>query len=346
MRDSPGTRTFTRPRALTSLLMATSVAGGCLVLPAGGLAAAKPAKKQAFQGSTKVKLSLKSRVRVRLKRAQAAGDVLPLTLRLRRSYEGGPGDDVVAFDWDTGATPWPLAGTLPAPTEALTHLDGALSYQWDYSADTSGYATMGTVETNVGGGIALTGTGFPIAVPEGSTCTTLASLDATGISLTSAGARFGTLNPFTGEVSGTMSVRTAIRTRAVPCGGDPATAPTAVARTAAPDPPLPVAFTGRFSMSPSITADGRIRVGLLRVSDADIPQRTTFGLVHACADPLAADGCDRRAFPVRTRVVSLTAEVLMGDVLPAAPGDPPEPSSATPSTTAPANLSPSVQPSV
>jgi hypothetical protein len=345
MRDSPGTRTFTRPsRAWTSLLIATSLAGGSLVLPAsGGAARAAPAKAPAESRSFVAKrpsLTLKSRVRQRLRRAAADRDVLPFTLRLRRPYEGGPGDDVVALDWDPSASPWPLAGTGPSPAEALTRLDGALGYQWDYTADTSGYATPGTVETHVGGGIALTGSGFPIAAPEGSTCTTLASLDATGLSLTSAGARFGTVNPFSGDVSGTMSLRTTIRTRAVPCGGDPATAPTAIARATGADPPLPVAFSGRFTISPAVTGDGRIRIGLLRVDAAETPQRTTFGLVQACTDPLAADGCDRRAFPVRTKLVSMVAEVLAGDVLPPAPGDPPAPPAPAPL------VSPGVQPTV
>jgi hypothetical protein len=369
MRDSPGTRTFSRPRrALTGLLITTSVAGGSVALPwDAGQARAAGRSQPAFSakgprhGLKALSLTLKSRVRKRLKRAAVDGSVLPLTIRLRRSYEGGPGDDVVALSWDTAATPWPLAGTAPSPVQALTHLDGAATYQWDFAADTTGYTTAGTVETNLGGGVSMTGTGFPIGVPEGAGCTTLASLDATGMSLTSAGARFGTLNPFSGDVSGTLNLRTAIRTRAVACGGDPATAPTAVAATTAGDPPLPVAFSGRFTVSPALTADGRVRVGLLRIVDAtDTPQRSTYGLIQACTDPLAADQCGRRAFPVRTKMVSMTAEVLMGDAMPAAPGDPPVPvapaaapaaataapasSSAPASTSTPALLSPGVQP--
>src|SRR3954447_10621710 len=333
MRDSPGSRPFTRRTAtLASLLMATSVAGGSVVLADTAQAGAQRAS-QSFKQPT---LTLKSKVRSKLRRAAAEGDVLPFTLRLRRPYEGGPGDDVVALTWDDAATPWPLEGTAPAPGEASTHLDGALTYEWDYSADTTGYATQGTVETNIGGGVSLTGTGFPIAAPAGASCSALAALDATGVSFTPAGARFGMLNPFSGEVSGTLGLRTTIRTRAVPCGGDPAPAPPALARTAAPAPPLPVAFNGRFTMSPAITSDGRIRVGILRVNDsAQSPQRTTFGFVHACADPAAADGCDRRAFPVRTKIVSFSAEGLVGDAMPAAPADPAPPAVAAPAAVLP-----------
>jgi hypothetical protein len=264
-------------------------------------------------------LTLKSNVRKWGKRAADGGSVLPFTVRLRRTYEGGPGDDVVALQWDPSAVAWPVTGTAPAPL-STANLDGAFTTEWNYGADTSGYAVRGTVETSDGGGIALSGSAFPIAVAENGACTTLAALDATGMTLSAAGARFGTVNPFSGEVAGTLALRTAVRTRAVPCGTDPAgvaALPTALAATAADDPPLPVAFNGRLTVSPSLTADGRFRLGVLRIADtAATPQRTTFGLVHACVDPGAADGCDRRAFPVRTRLLSLTAEVLVGDALP------------------------------
>lgn len=334
MRDVPGPRTSRQP--LLALLAATSLVAGTLAVPASvgardghRPAAAKQRERERralrSQAARRPTLTLKPSF---IRRAQAAGSVLPFTIRLRRPYEGGPGDDVVSLTWDPSATPWPLAGTGPAPAAATTNLDGALTYEWDYGADTTGYATMGTVETHLGGGVSMVGTGFPIATPEGSTCTSLSSLSATGMSLTAAGARFGTVNPFSGEVSGTMSLRTHIRTRAVPCVGTP-TPDTAVATTTSADPPLPVAFTGRFSVSPAVTADGRVRLGVLRISDTPAtPQRSTFGLIHACADPTAADGCDRRAFPVRTKLVSMVAEVLAGDAMPGPPSVPPEPAPA------------------
>jgi hypothetical protein len=323
MRDSPRSRTFRRlAPALLGLLVATSVAGGSLAALAAG-AAAKPRPHKAKRPTLTLKLSF-------IQRAQAADASLPFTIRLRRSYEGGPGDDVVALAWDPSAVAWPLEGTGPAPAPATTSLDGALSYQWDFGADTSGYATLGTVETQVGAGVSMVGSGFPIAAPEGTACTTLQALDATGVTFTAAGARFGTVNPFSGDVSGTISLRTTIRTRVTPCAGaDPLEPDTAIARTTAADPPLPVAFSGRFTVSPSVTADGRMRLGILRILDsAQTPQRSTFGLVHACTDPAAADGCDRRAFPVRTRLLSMTAEVLAGDVLPPPPADPAAPAPA------------------
>jgi hypothetical protein len=335
MRDVPGPRTSRQP--LLALLAATSLVAGTLAVPvfadsraehrpAAGKQRERERRALRLQAAKKPTLTLKSSF---IRRAQAAGSVLPFTIRLRRPYEGGPGDDVVSLAWDPSATPWPLAGTAPSPAPATTNLDGALSYQWDYGADTSGYATLGTVETHLGGGVSMVGTGFPIAAPEGSTCTSLSSLSATGMALTAAGARFGTVNPFSGEVSGTMSLRTTIRTRAVPCAGT-LTPDTAVATTTSADPPLPVAFTGRFTVSPSVMADGRVRFGVLRVLDtAAAPQRSTFGLVQACTDPTAADGCDRRAFPVRTKLVSMVADVLAGDAMPPVPAAPPEPAASS-----------------
>jgi hypothetical protein len=330
-RDVPGTRTHRRQ--LPALAAATSLVAAALVLPAGADARKKPAhgrdaERRALRSQAlhKPTLTLKSSF---IHRAQAAGSVLPFTIRLRKPYEGGPGDDVVSLAWDSSATPWPVPGTAPDTAPATSNLDGTLSYQWDYSADTSGYATLGTVETHIGGGIAMTGSGFPIAAPEGSSCTTLRSLSATGMTLTAAGARFGTVNPFSGEVSGTISLRTTIRSKVEPCSGP--LPPTAVATTTGADPPLPVAFTGRFTVSPAVLADGRVRLGVLRIFDTSAtPQRSTFGLVNVCTDPLASDGCARRAFPVRTKLVSMTADVLAGDAVGPLPGPPPEPAPAPP----------------
>jgi hypothetical protein len=342
-RDVPATRPHRRQ--LPALVAATSLVAAALVLPAAA-GARKPQRhgRDAERRALRAQVLRKPTLTVRssfVHRAQAAGSVLPFTIRLRKPYEGGPGDDVVALAWDPSATEWPLPGTAPDPAAATTNLDGALSYQWDYSADTSGYATLGTVETHIGGGVAMTGTGFPIAAPEGTNCTSLRSLTATGMALTAAGARFGTVNPFSGEVSGTINLRTAIRTRVEPCTGT-VTPETALATTTAADPPLPVAFIGRFTISPSILADGRVRLGVLRIADTpSTPQRSTFGLVHACTDPAAADGCARRAFPVRTRLVSLTADVLAGDAVGPAPADPPVPAQSPPAAPPPPDPGPS-----
>lgn len=274
-------------------------------------------------------------------RAQAADMRMPFTIRLRRTYEGGPGDDVLALNWDPSAVAWPLGGTAPATSPATANLDGAMTYVWDFGADTSGYAVQGTTETTIGSGVSLTSSSrFDIAVPDNDPCEATQSLSATGMALTSGGARFGIVNPFNDEVSGTIDLRTEIRTEATPCGGG--TPMVATASTADPDRPLPVAFTGTFTVSPAITADGHFRLGLLTIDDTVTPQRTTFGLVYACADPAAADGCGREAFPVRTKFLSLTAEVLAGDAM---PGPPIMPSGTVPSSTSTTTTSSTTMPS-
>jgi hypothetical protein len=322
MRDLLGPRPIRRLLP-AHVLVASALAAGAAVpasarepeAPSARSAAAAKQLRHAFVKKPRLALS-----KTFLKRAQASGAVLPFTIRLRRPYEGGPGDDVVQFSWDAGATTWPLPGTLPAPP-AGSDLSGSLTYEWDFSADTSGYATLGTVETKIGGGISLIGTGFPIADPDPTaTCDKASALAATGITFTSAGVRFGTVNPFSGEVNGTINLRTRVRTAATPCaGGTPVSLP--VAATGTTDPPLPVAFQGSFAVSPSVAADGSIRLGVLKIAVGS-PQRSTFGLVKACTDATAADGCGAQAFPVRTKVVSLNAEVLVGDAMPSPPGDP------------------------
>jgi hypothetical protein len=332
MRDLPGLR---HPRQLLlATFVTTSLLGSSFAMPALALprevahASAKKHHQPSAAQRRRDELGRRALKKPSLvldsnfvRRAQAAGSVVPFTVRLRKPYEGGPGDDQLQLNWDTAAVPWPLPGTVPPAAPSTTNLDGAFSYQWDFGADTSGYATLGTVETRIGGGVSATGTGFPLAVADG-TCSTLQSLDVTGMSLTSAGLRFGSVNPFSRVASGTINLRTSIRTKAVGCAGS-ATPPTAVATSATPDPPLPVAFDGTFTVSPAITSDGHIRLGVLTVADtAHTPQRSVFGLIQACTNPAAADGCDRRAFPVRTKILSLSAEVLAGDQMPPPPAAP------------------------
>lgn len=331
MRDLPGSRPLRRHLPAHMLIVCALAAGVALPAPAS----ARPADAASAAQAAKAAAAKRLRVRLRhqfvkqprlalsksfLKRAQAAGAVLPFTIRLRRPYEGGPGDDLVQLSWDAGATTWPLPGTVPA-APGTSDLGGALTYEWDYSADTSGYATLGTVETVIGAGISLTGSGFPIADADPTApCGKASALSATGIALTSAGVRFGTVNPFSGEVNGTINLRTRLRAAATPCAGGPPVSLPVAAATAA-DPPLPVVFQGTFTVSPSVAADGRIRIGLLKIAVGS-PQRSTFGLIKACTDATAVDGCGAQMFPVRTKVLSLNAEVLAGDVMPPPPGDP------------------------
>jgi hypothetical protein len=256
------------------------------------------------------KLVLNSRVRQQVLRAGAR---LPLTLRLRRAYEAFPGDDTLQLTFDDGAIPWPWPGTVKPASPVTTSLDGALTMEADYGADVSGYPELGTVETVFGGGISVTSSGFAVAEQDPGGCTSAKSLVVTAGAYSTASARFGILNPFSRRVSGTVDLRPTLRTVRTACDDTTTSADTA---TAPGDRALPVAFDGDFRVSPGVSGDGKIRWGVITISDAVTPQRSTFGMVYACTDPAAPDGCDRKAFPIRTKLLSLVAEVLVGDNMP------------------------------
>jgi hypothetical protein len=86
------------------------------------------------------------------------------------------------------------------------------------------------------------------------------------------------------------------------------------------DTALPIPFDGTFKISPAISADGRVRLGVLVVTTAT--PRSAFGRLPVCADPTVADGCGRVLLPVRARLSSLRAEVMIGQNAPSAPPAP------------------------
>jgi hypothetical protein len=100
--------------------------------------------------------------------------------------------------------------------------------------------------------------------------------------------------------------------RAANCGDTPV--PTAVVDNATA-PPMPLRFSGKFAISPSVTADGKLRFGKITIDDSVTPQLTTFAFVRSCTGPLG--NCDPKSFPARLKLKKLTAEVLLGDVFPA-----------------------------
>ena len=79
-------------------------------------------------------------------------------------------------------------------------------------------------------------------------------------------------------------------------------------------PPMPVRFNGHFTISPSITPDGKMRFGKISLDDAVSPQLSTFAFVRACTEVPAP--CNPQPFPARLKLKKLTAEVLLGDIFP------------------------------
>jgi hypothetical protein len=318
----PGTRASRRAHACALVVLVCLGAGVSAAAPGElGSGGADPAlaatKKQAKKKHRKTPARAKSPAFIR--KAQARGSSVPFWLRLRSPSDTAPNDDRIELTWDDAVDAWPVAGSVPEPTVS-TAVDGSLTYELDFGAETSGYGALGTVETRVGARTSLTGGGFPIAAfPDNDPEQPCAGprLVATGISLQAAEMRFGTVNLLQGTASGTISVRAAVRTQRRTCDGQ-LDGPSMLAPAADSDPPIPLPFDGAFKLSPAITADGRIRFGVLRVSAATT--RSAFARLYACTDPTGDQGCGRAGLPMRARWSSLRAEVMLGqNAPPAAP---------------------------
>jgi hypothetical protein len=240
---------------------------------------------------------------------------LPLSVRLNRANgQGGyePSDDQLEIDWDDSVVPWPLAGGAPAATQTTT-LSGRFTMEASFGGDAGGYGELGAMETVQGAGLSMTAAPFAISdfQPACVDGPELAVDPGQPIAVSSAGARFGLLNLFSQTIRGTLALRMTFPAQATAaCGGSPDATPT-VDNTAAP--PMPMRFEGTFRISPSITADGRVRFGRITVDDAVTPQISTFSYIRSCT---AAITCDARQFPARLKLKKLTAEVLLGDIGP------------------------------
>ena len=79
--------------------------------------------------------------------------------------------------------------------------------------------------------------------------------------------------------------------------------------------PLTLSFDGEFKISPALTSDGRMRLGVIRVTDPSA-QRSNFGKLQACTG--VAD-CEQMTYPLRLKVRSFTADVLVGAGSPSLP---------------------------
>jgi hypothetical protein len=239
-----------------------------------------------------------------------------MTVRLSKSDGVGgfvPNDDLLEIEWDDSAFSWPLAaGTLALPQDVT--IGGAFTLEGIFSGgDTTGYGEPGAVETLAGNGISMTSAAFAISdfsapCPDGPQLTTNPN---SPVAVSSAGARYGVLNPFSQNVRGTLSLRMTFQSSvAANCGAAPSLTP-AVDNSVAPA--MPVRFDGAFKVSPGITPDGKMRFGKLTVDDSLTPQLSTFAFVRACT---TASTCVPEQFPARLKFKRLTAEVILGDIFP------------------------------
>jgi hypothetical protein len=90
---------------------------------------------------------------------------------------------------------------------------------------------------------------------------------------------------------------------------------------------VPIDFVGTSSISPSLTTDGRLRLFVIHVHDATIPQDDLAATFHVCVnpddaqvpdtDPAPATDCTGQAgndtmIPATVKVDDFDAEVLVG----------------------------------
>jgi hypothetical protein len=260
-----------------------------------------------------------------LKKAQAVDLTLPLTLRLRRSGQG-PIDDELGVEWNSQTFPWPVgfAELQPAqgdpPPGGVIPLDGTSSLEAEFGNDVSGYAGPGVVETTTGGKVAfdsgLIGPAILVSDYAQSATDNVPLCHAPTIQISNV--VFGTgratqslLHLFGGTARVTLHVQAGTTTQVAPpdcSGGFGATNNVHAPSTS--DPIVPISFDATFKISPAVTADGKLRLGVLTVP-AGSQQPTTFARITMCVDEAAT--CTTRAFPSRLKVLQLNAEVLVGD---------------------------------
>ena len=315
--------------------MATLVVAlvAALSAPAGTGASTRPDSPAAAAKKAKERLTTQAKKRLRrglarqlkrnpglvLKRGFARQAALidfklPLTIRLTKPIAGGgfePSDDVIEISYDDSVIPWPLDGQGGIPAQVqTTNLTGAFTMESSFSDDNSGYGELGAMETIIGGGIEMAATPFEIS-DFGVPCADPQLAVGGTIAVSSAGAKFGLMNMFSGATRGSLALRMTFASVRRGICGDPATLTPTVDNSAAP--PMPVRFNGHFRVSPAITADGKMRMGVLEIDDAVTPQLSTFSYVRACTGTVT---CDAMQFPARLKLKKLTADVLIGDHMP------------------------------
>ena len=310
-----------------------------VAVPTAG-ATAQPSKAKPHKLSKRQKAAMRKQLRKALKRnpvavlrkdflkkAQLADFNLPLTLRLARSGQG-PIDDQLGVTWTSETFPWPDGfAELPAasdgtPAGGVIPLDGTSSLEAEFGNDVSGYAGTGVVETTAGGKVAFNSGVISPAIPVSDYAQTVADnvplCNAPTIQVSNVA--FGTGRPtqsvlhlFGGSARTTLRVLAGTTTQVAPtdCSGVFGATNNLHAPTSG-EPIVPITFDATFKISPALTADGKLRLGVLTVPQGSA-QPTTFARITMCVDE--APTCTTKAFPARLRVMQMNAEVLVGDAL-------------------------------
>jgi hypothetical protein len=222
--------------------------------------------------------------------------------------------DTSVFAWPQRDAPAPIAE--PAAPQTST-LSGSFGMQLDFGGISDGFGILGAVETSQGQFASMAATGFDISnfAPTCSTsdnpctgsvaqCTQQPEVQTPGIALSSAGTGSGLLELFAGRFRGTLYLRGMVAGgRQSSCGSGLETTP--ITNDAAR---LPISIDGDFRVAPALSADGIMRLGVIRVTNP-AAQRSNFALLHTCTE---VSFCSERSYPLRLQVHDFTAEVLIG----------------------------------
>jgi hypothetical protein len=293
------------PRTL--LILCTAL--GALLIASPAIARPTPAGKALMRAlKHNPRLALKATF---LRKAAAGGVDLPLTFRLSRRTNNAGGEeaanDTVHFSFDQFAGGPVLGGQPPidppgayVPSTTLS-LTGSYTAIAHFGADTSGYGKPSIVEITQGQTASLaspSSTTLLLGVSDpGCSDAQLVTIPSWGFA--PGGVTDGTLDLFGGDYTGTLRLKATV---SATCGGS-------TWQTVAGAPVLPLALSGRFRLSPALTADGRVRLGTIAVADPGPSDTGTHAELHLhCAACAPAD----LTFTGRLKALAVTAEVLIG----------------------------------
>jgi antitoxin (DNA-binding transcriptional repressor) of toxin-antitoxin stability system len=313
-------RPMTRGAAAAGIAAALLIAAAMPAQAEPAAVAAKAKKKQSSAQAQRERLRRELARQVKrnpstifsksfLKKADLVDFRLPLTVRLTDGNGvRDPTGDQLEISWDDSVTPWPAFGMAPA-TQTMD-LKGQFTMELSYGDEASGYGELGAMEALQGAQISMQGS--PITIADFPGCPSgpqLRVAAGSSVSITSAGARYGLLNPFSQRFRGTLALRMSFASEfATSCDGGYTTTQ-AVNNSQAP--PMPVRFDGTFRTSPAVTSDGKVRFGEIEIDDAATPQVSSFAYIRSCT---SFPDCTPAQFPARLKLKRLRAEVLLGDV--------------------------------
>jgi hypothetical protein len=268
-----------------------------------------------------------------LRRASHAGLALPLTVRLNPviATPGGPAqapsDDLLSLDLSTGAFADPAGVLAGAVTPGL---GGKFQMIGRFDVDTTGYGTFGNLALDAGQ-VNMTADPFRL-VDASPACADADPLLRTGpVSIVAApplpagDRRGGLLNWFTGDIKMRLYTQFLLNSQRRASCSDPFFWTNRIASTS--NSVIPLDMVGHFSISPTISTDGRLRLFKVVFDDTVIPQAALPAQLHTCtqatavaaSDPAPTAACDAApgddvTVPVSVKITRLTAEVFIGDV--------------------------------